>query len=416
MTKILIGNYGIVTALVDESIGENGIWGRDIATYYDLKGKRVSFEEKSSAHFFLLYVLSILPEDVRSTVELLPFRTDDGALAAFTEGRADAVSGAGVSLFSTASAGGKPIISSDQLRIIANALMTSRKAVQEKPDLVQAFHAAWFGSLKLQAEDHDAAAKLIAQWGHNEWTGISKDNAINDYRNGFKLVAQADMRDNLNIMRNVGPIVDRLDISRQLWIAAGFAVVRDTSTALVDSRFVLGVAEQTELFTDSNPVNNAFTLATTNERLLGVAQPTSVSEALSETATLQPSAETETVLVLPCRQFNFLPNSAELTRESRDTIDRCILPALRQRAGLSLLLVGSSAWPGPAGKFSATEIESFGRARAEAIANYLLSKQIEPARLVIRSTLPPVARRETTKENPMAEDRFVEMSLVMSGL
>lgn len=417
--EVMIGDYGIVTALVDESLGENGIWGRDIPTYYELANKRVAFEEKSSAHFFLLYVLSILPPDVRDTVTLLPFRTADAALAAFAEGRADAVSGVGESLFSTASGGGKPIISSDQLRVIANALITSRRAVREKPELVTAFHAAWFDALKAHTADYPKAAETIAAWGHNEWSLVPVENAASVYVSSFAKLAQADLRDNLNIMRNTVPIIDRLVISRQLWQDAGRAVVPDPAEALVDPRFVLALLNSPELLPQGDPINNGFTLATAARPQADAAPVaetpvvvTAVEPAQSLTVTVVTPAADVPVVVLPCRRFEFEAESVQLTDASRQTIDRCVLPALQQRAGLNLRVTGSAAWPGPRGKYTEAQIRAFGRQRAVAIANYLASQGVDPARLIVSDTVPPAERRESLDRAVLATDRYVEMVLL----
>jgi outer membrane protein OmpA-like peptidoglycan-associated protein len=419
--EVVIGDYGIVTALVDESLGENGIWGRDIPTYYDLAGKRIAFEEKSSAHFFLLHVLSILPPDLRATVTLLPFRTDDAALAAFAEGRADAVSGVGESLFSTSAHGGKHIISSDQLRVIANALITSRKATREKPELVRAFHAAWFDALNLQIKDYTSAAKLISAWGHNEWSQVPVENSASVFANRFVNLAQADLRDNLNIMRNTAPIIDRLELSRQLWSDAGRQVVPDSAVDLINPSFVLALTDRADLMPDINPINNGFTLATAPRPQTAApavaAQPSlSVTEALTVVVVTPslPQIGAATIVTLPCRRFEFAPERAQLTATSRDTLDRCVLPALQQRAGLNLRLAGSAAWPGPAGKYGEGQIRAFGRLRAQAIAEYLASKGIDPARLTVEEVVPPIERRESVDGSVLALDRFVEMTLIAS--
>ena len=52
-------NNGVITAIVDESAGGDGIWARKLSTIYDLKGKRIAYVADSSSEFFARYALSV---------------------------------------------------------------------------------------------------------------------------------------------------------------------------------------------------------------------------------------------------------------------------------------------------------------------------------------------------------------------
>ena len=76
---------------------------------------------------------------------------------------------------------------------------------------------------------------------------------------------------------------------------------------------------------------------------------------------------------------------------------------------------GSSAWPGPAGTYTETEIIEFAEARAQSVVDYLISQGIDQARFVVTAVLPPEDHRESEDPLVQQEDRFVEMTLITSG-
>ena len=436
-------NMGIITGIVDESAGRNGIWARgNLKSYEDLKGKRVGYVDKTSSRFFMLYTLNIMSPEDQKTVQAQSFDTIGDAIAAFNEGKIDAVSGWEPYLSQTAAKGGKPLITTEQLRVIVHALMTSRPALANKAGLVQSFHEAWFDTLKVQIEDVDGAAKSIAAWGNNNWTTISPENAATDLRARLKDSAQATLSQNAGLADNAAPIMNILQTSRDLWVKEMTdnkeelpAEVPPIET-LVDFRFVQALASKTALQTSVKPVNNTFSLRAAPAST-AVAQdttkpaPTSVAAATVVTPTAQPTqpvvaakatpvvevtAEvSQTLAVLPCRKFTFLPNSAELTAESIRVLNVCVIPTLQQRAGLFLTVKGSAAWPGPAGTFTKDQIKGFAASRAKAIVDYLISQKIDSARLSIEGITPPEDHWETLDSAKQAEDRWVEMTLVTTG-
>lgn len=389
-------SYGVVTAIVDESAGGDGMWARKIASIYDLKGKRIAFVRETSSEFFVRYALLIAQLNPAKDVTLLPFDTMEEAIDSFNANRADAVSGWEPNLSEAGKSGGNMLVSTDQLRVIVDAVVTSRRSIATKPDTVQAFHNAWFAAIKVQTDYFDIGAAEIAAWGNNEWSGISTEKASDDLRGQLDRIAQATLADNAYVMKNMSPILSHMTTARRVWAAAGVKLPNDKVESLVDARFVEHAAMDTDLQSSTVPVNNSFSLAN---------PPTSARSANGNT----PNA---TLAVLPCRRFSFLPDSTDLTAESRRVLDLCVLPAMQQRVGVSLLIRGSAAWPGPKGTFSESDILGIAQARAQAIANYLVSQKIDIKRLMIEGVLPPKARQETLDVAKQSIDRYVEMTLV----
>ncbi len=408
-------SQGVITAIVDESAGGDGLWARNVGSMYELKGKRIAYIKGSSSEFFMRYVLGVA-QLATTDVTLVPADSIDEVMQLFNAGKADAVSAWEPQLSEAAQSKGAPLLTSEQLRVIVDTIMVSRKSIAQRPAVVQAFHDAWFDTLKAQTENFDLASSQIAAWGGNDWSAISAANATNDFRDQLKLIAQADLADNLAVMTNLAPVINQLNVSRKVW-AEVTDVPTDSVESLVDPQFVLRAANKAELKTASKPVNDSFSLAGATNT-----QPLSASVQLTPTQIAAPATkpnvktdDAATLAVLPCRKFTFLPDSAALTQESRRVLDLCVVPTLQQRAGLSLLVRGSAAWPGPKGAYTSQQVKDIATARAKAIADYLISQNIDPARLVVEGVMPPKEHWEIADIVKQTEDRYVQMTLIAGG-
>ncbi|MCB9433488.1 MAG: ABC transporter substrate-binding protein [Ardenticatenaceae bacterium] len=399
LDSVALKSPGVITAVVDESAGADQLWGRDIPTINDLKNKRIAFSRGSVGEYFLYYTLSIAQLSPRSEVTLVPQDTVADAVAAFNNGQADAVSGWEPDIYDAENSGGVPLMSSNQLRIVVDVVVTSRQSVQTQPDLVQNFHNAWFATLKAQMENFDTAAGQIAQWGHNDWSFVYTETASDDFQAWLESVAQADLGDNAFVMRDTRPLTNRLGIARRVWAASDVPVPNDDIESLIEPRFVLRAAEQASLQANGNPVNDTFSMsARTQLDLTGV-----------------DSDAAATLAVLPCRTFNFLPESTELTLESRRTLDNCVIPTLSQSVGLLLRVRGSSAWPANEPPYTEADILEVAEGRAQSVVDYLVTQGIDPARFIVEATLPPEDHRNSDDPLVQADDRFVELTLVTVG-
>jgi ABC-type nitrate/sulfonate/bicarbonate transport system substrate-binding protein len=397
LDSVALTSPGVVTIIVDESAGADQLWVRDVDTVNDLRGKRIAFSRGSVGEYFVYYTLSIARLNPRFDVELMPQDSVADAIEVFNAGQADAVSAWEPDVYDAEAGGGVPLLSSNQLRIVLDVVVTSRQSIEAEADLVQSFHDAWFDTLKEQVEDFETAAARIAGWGHNDWSFVYTESAADDLALWLESVAQADLGDNAFVMRDPRPLVSRLEIARRVWAASGAEVPDDDVEDLVNTGFVSRSAAQASLQANGNPVNDTFSLSAQLD--------------LSAVST----DDAATLAVLPCRRFTFLPESTELTLESRRILDDCVLPTLTQSVGLFLRVKGSSAWPGPPGTFTEEEVFEFAEARAQSVVDYLASQGIDPARFVVEATLPPEEHRETEDPALQAEDRFVEMTLVTVG-
>ncbi len=397
LDSVALSSPGVITAIVDESAGADQLWGRDTETINDLEGKRIAFSRGSVGEYFLYYTLSIAQLSPRSQVTLVPQDSVADAVAAFNNGQADVVSGWEPDIYDAEEGGGSPLMSSNQLRIVIDVMVTSRQSISADADLVQNFHNAWFDTLKNQVEDFDTAASQIAAWGNNDWSFIYPETASDDFAVWLESVAQADLGDNSFVMRDTRPIVSRLQIARRVWAASDVPVPNDNVEELVNSGFVLRAADQASLQANGNPVNDTFSI--------------SAQVDLSSVAT----GDAATLAVLPCRTFAFLPESTELTLESRRILDNCVVPTLTQSVGLFLRVRGSSAWPANDPPWTEADILEVAEGRAQSVVDYLVSQGVDPARFIVEATLPVEENRNTDDPNIQAQDRFVELTLVTAG-
>jgi ABC-type nitrate/sulfonate/bicarbonate transport system substrate-binding protein len=397
LDSVALTSPGVITIIVDESAGADQLWAREAETINELKDQRISFSRGSVGEYFVYYSLSIARLNPRFDVTLVPQDSVADAVAAFNDGQADAVSGWEPDIYEAEQSGGLPLLSSSQLRIVMDVVVTSRQSIESKPDLVQSFHDAWFETLKHQIDEFDTAASEIAAWGHNDWSFVYEESASEDLTLWLENVAQADLGDNAFVMRDPSPIISRLEIARRVWAASGAEVPSDDVLELIDAGYVLRSASQAGLQARGDPVNDTFSI-TVQLDLSGI----------------DPD-DAATLAVLPCRRFVFLPESTELTLESRRILDECVMPTLLQSVGLLLRVKGSSAWPGPEGTYTQREILEFAQARGQSVVDYLVSQGIDPARFVVEATLPPEDHWETEDPSKQAEDRFVEMTLTTTG-
>ena len=395
--SIALSGAGIITAVIDESAGADQLWGRNVPTINDLREKRITYSRGSVGEYFVLFALNIARLNPRFDVTLLPVDSVYEAIETFNRGQADVVSGWEPDIYDAEQSGGKVLLSSEQVRIIIDVIATSTQAIGQRPDLVQAFHNAWFQALKGQTQDFTAAAGQIAAWGHNDWSFVYPESAADDLAAWLGTIAQADLGNNVTVMRAPDALIQRLETARRVWAASGVSVPQDDVSLLVDPRFVLEAGARAELQPSANPLNDSFSLG---------ARP--------DLSQIAPEAG-ETLGILPCRRFTFLPELAELTLESRSILDDCVIPIMSSSVGIFLRVKGSSAWPGPVGSYSQQDIYTFALARGQAVVDYLVSQGIDPARFLVEATLPPQERRDTEDPELQALDRFVEMSLITTG-
>ena len=409
---------GVLTTFINESAGADQIWARDIASLNDLRGKRIAFEANGPSAYFvydLLATVQLTPNDV----QLLPQPDQNTSIAVFNKNEADVVAGWEPVIFAAEKSGGKPLVTTKDFRSILGGIVMSRKAMQEKRTVIQLFHNAWFEALAVWETDFPTAAAQIAAWGHNDYLGVSKEKPAEDLTKLLGGVAEASLADNVRTFSNVSNVVARVLTARKLWAAAGNQVPTSDVTTVINPEFVQNVAKSVQVDPEavSKFVNNTFSLGRTKLPVQNpVANAGSTDPAAAPTTAADALANSQVIATLPCSRFEFIPNSAQLQQTSQQQLRDCALRVLQQNITLYVKVKGSSAWPGPKGTFTQAQVETTARGRAQAIVDYLVQQGVNKDRFVVEWTLPPDDHRETTDVAKQAQDRFVELTLLVSGL
>jgi NitT/TauT family transport system substrate-binding protein len=387
-------SIGAITAVIDESAGADKLVAKpEIATINDLKGKKIAFSQGSVGEYFLYYALSLAglgPQDVT----LAPQQSVADAVKAYTDGQADAVSAWVPDVQAAQDKGAKVVIASDKLRAILDVLITSRPALTNKAEAIQAFHDAWFEALKTMVDTPDQAEQAIIKWGHTDWSGIAQ---AGDLKSALAPLAQATLNSNQIAFQRPQLLVSRISEAQAVWARAGQVPPQADLNQLVDGRFALASARDTALFTTAPPVNSSFLL-------------TAKVDLPQLSAAEQQSAQA--VVKLPLEKIEFEPESTRLTQKATDDLTAQVLPVLRS-SQLYLKIEGSAAWPGPEGHFTKDDIQQVAQARADSVAQFLAGQGIDPNRLIIGtldSKFP-----NSTDENQLVQDRIVRFTLVTTG-
>ena len=422
---IALEDPGVLTGFINESAGGDQIWSHGLKSLNEMKGKRIAFETGGPSEFFvhdLLATVQLTPKDV----VLLPQPNQAAAIEVFNKDEADVVAGWTPTIFDAEKSGGQLLASSKEFRSILGGIVMSRQAMQSKRTVVQLFHNAWFEALSQQESNFATAAKQIAAWGHNDYMGVQVDTAEEDLRTLLDGVAQANLADNARAFNDVAAIVSRLLQARNLWAAAGHPVPAGDVTSIVDPEFVqaLSRAAQVDLNSTNKFVNSSFSLGR-SQVVAQAAPPVAAAEVTTTTAPVAAApaaskqallANAQEVATLPCSRFEFVPNTAQLLPTSQQELSNCALRVLQQNVNLYIKVKGSSAWPGPKGAIKRELVEATAKERAQAIVDYFAAQGINKDRFVVDWTMPPQDHWETTDVAKQAQDRYVELTLLVSGL
>jgi NitT/TauT family transport system substrate-binding protein len=385
---------GAITAVIDESAGADKLVAKpEVATINDLRGKRIAYSSGSVGEYFLYYALSLAgmgPQDVT----LVPQEEVAGAVQQYIDGQVDAVSAWEPDVLTAEEQGAKVVIASDKLRAILDVLVTARPALDTKAEAMQAFHDAWFEALKVTIATPDQAEQAIIEWGHSDWTFVENPG---DFTGSLGSLAQATLGANQIAFQQPQLLISRLGEAQGIWARAGQAPPQADLSQLIDGRFVLGAARGGQLFSSQPPINNTFLLT-----------------ARVDLPQLSPEEQqsAEAVVKLPLEKIDFEPESTRLTAKATEDLTTQVLPVLRS-SRLYLKIEGSSAWPGPEGRFTEEDIRSFAMDRALSVQQFLAQQGIDPNRLII-GTLDPKFPNSIS-EAELVQDRIVRFTLVTTG-
>lgn len=410
------GNIGYIIAMIDQSAGADKIVaypraanGRYLNIFNDIEGSTVVFSEGSVGQYQLLAVLNYvnIPPD-KVTMVGLSSVTD--AVEYFIQKKADVVAGwePDISNALTPDVGGREWVSSAWWRNISDVIVVSPNANTNKRELVKSFLRNWFTALKVQQEDFASAANQIASWKFkdqptNDWTyvfeGTAEANLGNDW---LSTIAQAGLGANLTLMENPSMLADNLTTARTIW-AWGGAISTDQPfdpLAMIEPSYILELAKEKGLYPSKGQfVNPTF-------------QPVP-----AELPSLDVKAliNMPSIAELPCKQFDYEPNSAVLKETGFKVLEQCSKPMLQmiRTSDAYILVTGYSAWPKG---YTQAQIENFARNRALSVYTSLVDRlHVDPNRIKWTSVIPPPQDQNTDNEAQMAPYRKVVVEIKRGG-
>jgi outer membrane protein OmpA-like peptidoglycan-associated protein len=301
---------------------------------------------------------------------------------------------------------------------VIDVIATSPHSIATRGDVVQRFHDAWFEALSLQSSRPETAAAHVGRWGYASWTGVNASNAGLDWHAQLRGIAQADAHQNARVFLDDALLQRRVTDARMAWRAAGVNIAED---GVIDGRFVTAYvarAEPSLLLAFPNPgfaldraamspaADRRSSLLSSTQRLQDL-----IESGDSAHARALRSPSPEPMRVSSCDQVAFDPESEQLTPRMQTLLDQCVSALIASQAQVIVRVTGSSAWPGPFGRYNRAQIESVSRARAKLVADYLAAQGIDRRYIELRFMLPPLSRRETLDTSIQSRDRFVALDI-----
>jgi len=155
---------GKMVAALDESEGADGVIAKStIATFRDLKGKKVGFQSGITSHFLLLYLLARNNLSGKDITQVDLSAGDAGQ--AFIAGKLDAAVTWEPWLSEARKTPNAKVLatSADTPGIIVDVLLTSDRALAENDRPLKAFMRAWYGGISFIKKHPEEAHAIIAK-------------------------------------------------------------------------------------------------------------------------------------------------------------------------------------------------------------------------------------------------------------
>jgi outer membrane protein OmpA-like peptidoglycan-associated protein len=254
----------------------------------------------------------------------------------------------------------------DATELVADVLLTSKRLLEDHPDIAEKLSKAWFAAVGIAEEDKPAAARLIS-------TAASRFRDELGYEKTLAALSWAkwtDVADNARFFGLDGsaPAFDRVyNQADGIWINYPQAEIKDRFAPLVlrDDRIV---------------------------RRLWEAAGKPLARPAAHAA--DPPAHAARAVFTKSVSINFATASSRLTPDAIATINQQVLPQLQMAGGMSARIEGNTDSIG-----DTKENQKLSEQRAKAIVEFLVLKGIPASRLVARGN---------GARNPLATNSTVE--------
>lgn len=388
---------------IDDSYGADGLIvdGAKIKTLNDLIDKRVAFTNGGVGEYFLYYLLKIVGLSPRDIVSL-PQENMTAAVAAFKEGRADAVVSWEPEITNQLLpiSGARKIVSTrEAANLIVDVGVVSERAAGQRADDIAKFTQAWFTAINYLNSRPDSAYERLAQALPAETYG--KLSAA-DIKSMFAGVKMTPFKDNLAIFdldsnaANVATVTDLIDSVNRVYIGAG-KIKRGMAATAYTTEFLAAA---------QGPLGQSGL----DPALIGSGDGTPTAPVVKPIDPLQVELITKPVAQLQVDRINFDPDSAVIRPESYAVLDD-LIQTMRNFPTYYLSIDGHvhDIYAGKGTTTQLSGLQTFSLKRADAVAKYIIEHgQFDPNRVIARGL---GATKQVSATDP-EQNRRTEFRLV----
>jgi NitT/TauT family transport system substrate-binding protein len=356
--------------------GDACVSSAEVQTVEDILGKRSAmllFSPDHTVFEFMITNSRLTSEQVAAVRKATQFSPDDFTFARtlFTQGKIDVAClwEPDVTLALAGRKGAHRLFSTaDATELVADVLLTSKRLLDEHPDVAEKVAKAWFAAVAEAERDRPAAARLIA-------TAASRFRDELGYEQTLAALSWAkwtDLRDNARFFGLDGsaPAFDRVyNQADGIWINYPQAEIKDRFAPVVlrDDRIVKRIWESA-----------------------GRPAPTQAAAGEPERARSGKPVFTKSLSI------NFATASSRLMPETIATINQQVLLQLEMAGGMAVRIEGNTDNVG-----DPDENQTLSEQRAKAIVEYLAARGIASTRMVARGN----GQRNPIATNASAEGR-----------
>ena len=339
--------------------GDACVASKDVRTVEDVLGHKSAMLLLSPDHTLFEFMLNnsrLTPEQVAQVRKDTSFSPDDPNYARllFGQGKVDVAClwEPDVTLALESRPGSHRLFSTgDATELIADILVAKREFLDLYPDLAAKLVRVWFAGLKKTEADRDGAARLVSTVcsRFRDEMGFEKTKA------SFEWVKMSDLTDNVRLfgLDGLSPAFDRVyDQAESIW--------REYPQAEIKDRFMPS--------------------AIRDDRIIRRLWESEGRRVASRTAKFKPSiAATGAPLFTKPVSISFRSNSSDLSTETVSIVNRRVLPQLHIAGGMYIRVEGNTDSIGVA-----AANQQLSEKRAQAIVDYLVSRGVDPSRIVAR--------------------------------
>lgn len=391
---------------IDDSYGADALVvdGNKIKTINDLIDKRVAFTNNGVGEYFLYYLLKIVGLSPRDIVAL-PQDNMDAVIAAFSDGRADAVVSWEPEITNKLLpiAGARKLVSTrEAANLIVDVGVVSDRAMQQRAADLQKFTQAWFTAINYLSSRPDSAYEKLAASLPADVYGSQTAASIKAMFGGVKMTSFAE---NLNVFDVepsqgfAGPhIWDLIESVSDVYLNAGKmktgVSVREAYAAdyIAAARGPLG---QSAL----------------DPALVGGGAGPQPKTPVAEIDPGKVDQATRSVAQLKVDRINFDPDSATIRQESLPVLDD-VIETMKNFPTYYLIIDGHvhDVYGGRGTPAQLQSLQNFSLKRAEAVAKYIIEHGGFDANRVIARGMGASKQLSTTdpEQNRRTEFRLVE--------